>query len=285
MLNIKNLPIFIVTLNGNTERQDRLKNRLIYFNLVNNTTFVFGYKADTELVKFYSYKTPEQSKIVSCTLNHFLCLRKFVETKEEYAMILEDDAIFHVDFINKVNELLKNPPKNLLLLGFTHGTEYHKSLSPIIGLNPITYWTGGCVAYIISRNYANKVLTLFDHPGINYLDTEKNTSEVISCYSEGSYINPPIILEEAVSSVVGHNTTTHLLWFRFYCNLSDFLIPVEDQKVVDTYKRHMTSEDLKNSNENTKNEISQNTKNEILKNTKNEISQNTKNEILAENQE
>ena len=102
---------------------------------------------------------------------------------------------------------------------FTHGIEFHKSLGVKEGLNLITYWTGGSIGYIINRNYANKVLTIFDHPGINYLEPLKNASEVVSCYSESCYINPPLLVEEAISSILGHDTNIHMSWYSSIQNL------------------------------------------------------------------
>lgn len=234
---VEQIPIFIVTIDtGSQERRDRLIHRLKHFDL--KYKFVFGHKHDSELVKYYSYRRPEEAKITSCAINHFLALKEFLTTKQEYALILEDDAIFHIDFINKVNKLLETPPQNLLLLSFTHGKDYHNQLNPKIGLNPITHWTCGCNGYIISRNYAVLVLSLFDKPGINFVQPEKNTSEVTTIYGNSEYINPPLIIEEAVVSIIGHNTDWHLSCYVNYCDLEDFLIPTEDVNVVNKFKMH-----------------------------------------------
>jgi GR25 family glycosyltransferase involved in LPS biosynthesis len=236
---ITDIPVFIVTINPQkNDRRDRLANRLDYFGL-SNVTFVVGYTADSELVKYYSYRTPSDNRVISCTINHMFCLRKFIESSENHALILEDDAIFKTTFLEDINKLLEEPIENLLLLGFTHGTDYHNELKPKIGLNPITHWTCGAIGYLITREYAIKALSLFDHPGINYLQADKNTSESLTIYSRGKYINPPLILEEGVSSLLGHNCNTHLEWFSNYCDLSEYLIPTEDEAVVSRFKKYI----------------------------------------------
>jgi GR25 family glycosyltransferase involved in LPS biosynthesis len=238
-LNISQIPIFVVTIDtGNSERLDRLINRLKYFSLYDQTQIVYGHKYDSELVKYYAYRHPQDAKIYSCAINHFLAIKQFIKIKQEYGLILEDDAIFHVDFVNKVNELLKDPPQNLLLLSFTHGRDYHNSLRPKTGLNPITHWTCGCNGYILSRDYAILTLSLFDKPGINFIQPEKNTSEVTTIFSNSNYINPPLIIEEAIGSILGHNTDWHLNCYTNYCDLEDFLIENEDVNVVKKFKAH-----------------------------------------------
>ena len=148
---------------------------------------------------------------------------------------MEDDAIFHKEFVSLINKYLQTPPKNILLLSYTHGEDYQKSLGIHTGFNKIASLTGGAMGYVISKEYANKVLTLFDHPGINFLEPNRFTSEVITVYSESCFINPPLILEEAVSSVIGHSVELHLTWFKNYCNLKDYLIPTEDKSIIQKF--------------------------------------------------
>lgn len=239
-IKISDIPIFVVTIkSSNNHRVQRLQNRLKYFNLDSNSTFVYGYLKDSELVKYYSYKNLNESSVISCTMNHFLCIKKFLETKKEYGMILEDDAVLHIDFVNKINELLKILINNILLLSFTHGTEYHKQINPAIGLNDITHWTCGAMGYIITRDYAIKVLHMFDKPGINDLQPDKNTSEVITTYSNGKYVNPPLIIEEGLSSLLNHDVNTHLNWMKEYANYNDFMIPTEDIDIINNFKKYI----------------------------------------------
>jgi hypothetical protein len=242
MTTIDQIPIFVLTLENHTSenqsRCSRLKNRLKHFNLLHNTTFVEGFFHTSPLVQFYCYHMPEQSKIYSCTLGHLACLRKFVESKEEYGMILEDDAMFHINFVHSVNELLLNPPETVLMLCFIHSAQYHHSVNATIGLNKITPDTYGAQGYIINREYAIKCLGMFDMPRINYLEPGKHTSEIINIYSGGNYINPPLIIEEALQSVIGHNTDTHLKWFSEYCKLTDYLIESEEESVVKRIKEY-----------------------------------------------
>lgn len=242
-MKLQDIPIFVVTLKENDERRDRLAKRLLHLDLLDQTHFVIGYDQDSELVKYYSYRKPDEKRVYSCTINHFFALKSFLKTKasenlkSEYALILEDDAIFDKDFRRKFTDNIPEDTKeNLIMLGWTHGPEYNKQIHPKIGLNLITNWTYGALAYLIHRDYAIKVLALFDRPGINLLDQSRNTSEVITIFSKGKYLNPPIVLEEALASTMGHNYKSHLEWFNQYANLLNFLTPKEDPEVIKVFQ-------------------------------------------------
>lgn len=64
---------------------------------------------------------------VGCTLSHVQALEAFLETNEDYALILEDDVIGNDEYISYLENLIKNfNPSGLILCGGQDGFNFWK---------------------------------------------------------------------------------------------------------------------------------------------------------------
>ena len=227
-LSIYKIPIFIITITDNNERRSRLVKRLKFHNIYDNSRFIYGFKTDSPVIEWLGYES-NCSKIEYATFySHILSIRKFIDSKSEIGLILEDDVVFKNDFCNSINNILQNIKiYNLFLLTCINCKSKSDSKSVEPGIYPITRNTYGAQGYLITREYGLYILQKCDKASFN-ITTGRLTSEIITMNSGGSYIIPPLVIEECYSSTMNHNVLVHLESFKQICNLKDYNIAESD---------------------------------------------------------
>ncbi|WP_185923215.1 glycosyltransferase family 25 protein [Hafnia paralvei] len=115
---------------------------------------------------------------IGCSLSHFLCYKKFLETNESFCWIIEDDAILELNAHNKLlgfTEVFSEDSFDAVILGYSKLEKSHEKIfyikEPLKILKkfdsfslgkPWKNWTCGTVSYLITRKGAQKMLSDFD---------------------------------------------------------------------------------------------------------------------------
>jgi GR25 family glycosyltransferase involved in LPS biosynthesis len=121
------------------------------------------------------------SSTIGCALSHLHLWKQFLNSKNEYAIIFEDDVIFEDNFSKEyILEMIKYTPSNfdILYLGCFNSTFFKyfgyivnnnksKQINHYIEIPKIAF---GTHAYIISKNGANKLIKLLDGNIFFHLD-------------------------------------------------------------------------------------------------------------------
>jgi len=128
---------------------------------------------------------------MGCALSHIKTWKTFMNTDDEYAIILEDDVVLEDNFLENVNNALMHVPQDydVLYLGcfgcdpddvhnffklteFMYGKNKRAAfINEYISIPEFAYATH---AYILSRNGAKKLLKLFDKIN-NHIDIMLHT--------------------------------------------------------------------------------------------------------------
>lgn len=185
----------------NSQRRERMIRRFdkvdVKYDFVDaigpNASFVSYYKGS-----FPSwYKDVKQYDLdIACYASHLKALRTMVDLDLAYAIICEDDIIFHKSFKYLVKRLLEKNWQPLTSLSFMISDMGMKSIKIDKGLytfDPMVTWGGQM--YLISREYAEEYLRNFDGP-----IKHKITSEHIIQRSGGFLHVPPLVLEDGIDS-------------------------------------------------------------------------------------
>jgi GR25 family glycosyltransferase involved in LPS biosynthesis len=110
---------------------------------------------------------------VSATRNHLSGIKQFLQSSKPYAIIMEDDVFIRKSFKDDMPRILKKFRKlklDILLLGYITFTDPIKKYPLIHKEHGYTYldyskdprlW--GAQAYIITRNFGNKLLEKFSY--------------------------------------------------------------------------------------------------------------------------
>jgi len=100
-----------------------------------------------------------------CSFSHFNTMEVFLETDDEYCMIVEDDLILPINFddmLDNVTNLMKSQDFDILFVGWGATEEpYEKSLKPFISYYPMC---DHC--YIVSRKGARKICDAVETHGL-----------------------------------------------------------------------------------------------------------------------
>ena len=120
---INNLQVYVINLKKDTERLENISYELNKQN-INNFEIIEGVDAKKINKKDLEFSISKNNKFINplntnmndpevcCSLSHLKAYEKFINSKFDYALILEDDAVF----IDKFNENLKK----LLVKNFIH---------------------------------------------------------------------------------------------------------------------------------------------------------------------
>jgi len=166
------LPIYIVSLPSDDQRRAALEKQFKQ----HSQTFhyidaVDGRKIEANLyfhriLSFYDFAerlmTPSE---VGCALSHVKALNAFIESKEPYALILEDDIIGTDEQLQQLSKLAPIlPPSSVLIAGGQDGIKSSRLLGKCYqdGMYKVAnishnYITRSC-CYIITREAAKKIL-------------------------------------------------------------------------------------------------------------------------------
>lgn len=90
------IPIYVINLNTDNFRRAHIKHILHKLNL--NYTLVIVNKISDNVVQ--SIDTKLRKGIVGCCLSHLWCIQHAIHSKHSYFLILEDDVVFHKNFLS-----------------------------------------------------------------------------------------------------------------------------------------------------------------------------------------
>ena len=100
-----------------------------------------------------------------CTLSHLKAIKKFIEYKEDHAIICEDDLSFEFETFWKksIDEIIQNAPTNwgIIQIAYILQNIEPKFKDKAEYFNYKTLPISGTLAYIINRNCAKHLLDIF----------------------------------------------------------------------------------------------------------------------------
>lgn len=237
---LEHLPIFVINLPRATARKERLIVRLKYHRIFEQTKFVEAVDKDSKEVenvtKDVKITNSDVMKVIACLLSHLKAIKEFVKTEKKYGIIMEDDCVFDRDFRVKFNRYWKSLTKKPNIMMLMHYVSDWKGLKihpEGIGNITPTVWCAAC--YVISREYALKVLKVFE--GKTLLKTgitpDYWKSEYITQNGEGVYVMEQLAVEESLSSYIqpDYQLQNHINYFKQY-RYEKFVIPGEDAEVL-----------------------------------------------------
>lgn len=230
----RKLHYYVINLPRCTDRKERILHRLHHHNIADVTTFIDAVDRESPLLDWFQdgidpgcpYKSSRSEH--ACFLSHIKALRAFVaDPNAEEAIILEDDAMFHNDFQRRLDYVLtrKGDAEMVMLCFLAASWEGVKKipdeeLSPAPHLdNPPEFFSiapkiFGAVGYWISKSYAHLCLARLDR-SLRHISENFVTSELITRLSNGYFVSPPLIIEEAVYSTLrqGNDLNVHRTFF------------------------------------------------------------------------
>lgn len=164
------IKIYVINLITQKDRRNRILSEAKNLELVLNIeNAVIGSEIDSSFIN--KFQLESKNKIerklspgeIGCYLSHINCLKKFLSTQDEYAIILEDDVKIDsklADFIKSIKRNMSRPFFDVLLLGYRNGYGsfwggaiwYSNKLIRFVDCGY------GAHAYLISRQGAEKIL-------------------------------------------------------------------------------------------------------------------------------
>lgn len=125
------IKIYVINLITQKDRRNRIlseaKKLELVLNIENavigseiNSSFLNKFQLESK-IKIGRQLSPGE---IGCYLSHINCLKKFLNTQDEYAIILEDDVKIDsklADFIKSIKHSMSWPLFDVLLLGYRNG--------------------------------------------------------------------------------------------------------------------------------------------------------------------
>lgn len=226
---------YVINLPRCSDRKERILHRLHHHKIADLTSFIDAVDRDSPLLDWFEdgllfpYRSTRAEH--ACFLSHIKALRAFVaDPHAEEAIILEDDAMLHNDFNERLEYVLtrKGDAEMLMLCFLAASWEGVKKIqeeellpaSPIP--NPPDFFSiapkiFGAVGYWISKDYAHLCLARLDR-SLRQISETFVTSELITRLSNGYFISPPLIIEEAIYSTLrqGNDLDVHRKFFSHF---------------------------------------------------------------------
>lgn len=181
---------FCISLKSKPERWLRMQSRFDYFNM--EVTQWDASTAENITDHFFHCLNDGQK---GCAQSHINIWRHMLEHNLEYALILEDDAQFDKDWLNKLKTFNKenwdiiclNASEPISILNSWECSQYN-----------LQYLTAG---YILSKGAAEKQLKDF---GNCFFSSDWMTSR-LQIYGNGYCYFPWLIIQEGLDSTIGSN--------------------------------------------------------------------------------
>ena len=239
------IPVFMITMETQTARHIRMKQRLAHHGLLEHLRIVNGSDArchTSDFANFIEQVPLDQSQLLYAAnlFSHLLALRQLVNhTNAEAGLILEDDVMLNYDFKTHFREKVGARPGHCRLILFS---PYNTKLldmdfafgNGLFEIQPFV-WSTAC--YWITRAYAEECLFLFDRPMREYprsRQKEFGSERFIIQRSLGCLVWPPLAIEDAIDSSI--QTRSHTLDKRKYWEIAagyeNFECPGEDVRTL-----------------------------------------------------
>jgi collagen beta-1,O-galactosyltransferase len=160
--------VYCLNLDRRPDRMERMKKRFEYFGIEFKRFSAVNGKAmsDDEYAKYKLYKKKLSKAELACTLSHKKIYEDALEKGYEKILVLEDDARFVANFLDRIQEITKFD-WDFVLLGSSQ-------LDQIPEVNNGFYHpserTWGTFAYAIQRKCFEKILKLMENNGMYVAD-------------------------------------------------------------------------------------------------------------------
>jgi len=200
------MKIFVVHYDKLVERRQNMVKQLLVNGI--EAEFVTQYDKDNlSSIDKNKFTSNCSSPVISLSLKHLYCYRE-ITNKYDYALILEDDAIFHNQFKERLDYYVSQLPNDWDMLFIGDGCNLHipydivsKSNTNIFKkcLEP-TFWGGNGAtrcndSYLISKKCAIKIIDFIEHTKIdNAIDWWLN--DVCRKYNFNVYWAEPTIVSQ-----------------------------------------------------------------------------------------
>lgn len=200
------IPIYCINLRSRPDRQQRMMDRFNEQKI--SFEFVEAISKESHLIKFYRPDNGGNSGEVGCFASHLKAIRRFLEGKDPWGIICEDDILLIKDFSTKLSQLVSQIPDNTQLVTlsyFVHNWNQFKWTNEAnrLFLSPAKS-TLGTQMYLIHYTYALGVIDKFDKPhfGLGPSQTQNilRTSERIVQNSQGLLSYPLLAIEDCLDS-------------------------------------------------------------------------------------
>lgn len=192
-------------------RREAMKRRLNNIGVTKQSHIIDGGDQSSELVSYYDGDTYGRG-VAACVIGHLRALRAFVDSKQSYGCVLEDDVLFRDDFVERINDYLVKYADQTLIQIFCISGQFD---------GPCRMGLYGTQGYIISRDYAKLALERYDKPMRYWSNDVFHTSEAIIMYSGGICLSSdPLVIEDRRTHTLNGGDVTELnemrLRFRHY---------------------------------------------------------------------
>lgn len=170
------IKIYVINLQTEQDRRERILSEAKRLALdLRIETAVIGAELDSDYLTKFEFESRRiigrklSSGEVGCYLSHLNCLEKFLNTQDEYAIIVEDDVKLDsklARFITSIEENKPSPLFDVLLLGYRngYGSFWGKNVWNNHKLIRFVDCGYGAHGYLISRQGAEKILKFNQNP-------------------------------------------------------------------------------------------------------------------------
>lgn len=162
------LNIYYINLTQSTDRNQKMIQQC--HNLpCTRISAVQGKHIDKNKLSPILKKPTMRHNTIACFLSHIECLERFLQTKDNYAIIMEDDVKFSSHLFQQLDSILQENqqlPIDILFLGGTHVCGKKISTSLLKPIQQNKNCNAGAFAYLISRKGAHSILQSFSKHGI-----------------------------------------------------------------------------------------------------------------------
>lgn len=183
---------FCISLKTSIDRRERIQKRFEYFQL--DVSMCDAATAEDLTDNFVDYLSPGQR---GCAQSHMNLWRHMVNNKLPYAFIMEDDAMFHENWREKLDMMLELIKTN----NWNWDAVFLNSSEPVV---PVEIWslaleqylTGG---YIISYDGATRLVNMYADTlyAADWMTTRLQTYN--KCYT----FFPWLIIQEGLDTTIG----------------------------------------------------------------------------------
>jgi len=153
---MNNLPkIYYINLKKSLDRNNYMINQFKQYKISNyervDAEDILNYKN----LSFLNGELPKGIRPVEAivTFSHLKAIKKFIDSEEDWAIIVEDDVDFSTSKYWNFSweEIFKLLPKNLSILQMTLSTRKNKDIN--FHLHIRSFWDFNATAYLINKNY------------------------------------------------------------------------------------------------------------------------------------
>lgn len=205
--------IYCINLKESTGRRQRMEKRFAHHGFSKLVTFVEAIPRYSSDLNYYTQDlvcphndTKKWLGELACYASHLKAVRRFVDDGGEYGIICEDDIMLVNNFLSRYVNIALNIPNGTPLVTMAYmletldGSQWagnNPDQRNLLTINPVATW--GAQIYWLTRDYALRVLEMYDKP---FRDVENplRTSEVIIRQSGGLRGYPPMAIEDCIDS-------------------------------------------------------------------------------------